>query len=122
MKITQLLSGRNFLYLAIVWTLVVAYLCLMSMQQSEVLVKVPYKDKIVHFTFYFLLFFLWKKGLKVKGLKSQIKIVLVLVMYGIILEVFQEIFTSDRQGDVFDALANTLGAVTSLIFLKFVDK
>ncbi|VXB16513.1 conserved membrane hypothetical protein [Flavobacterium sp. 9AF] len=123
MKITQHLLERKFFYLAITWTAIVAYLCLISISSKSVaLLEVPFKDKIVHFIFYFLLYFFWIKALKKNKIVTQFKIVLILILYGIIIEVLQEIFTSDRQGDFFDVLANSLGALTSFVFLRFVNK
>lgn len=68
------------------------------------------------------MFYLWKKALKLDLNKSQIKLILIIVLYGIIIEVFQAIFTSDREADLYDALANTLGAVVAYVFFKFVNK
>jgi len=122
MKITQHLSERKFLYFAFFWSIFIGYICLITIKKTPVLVSIPFKDKIVHFLFYFILFYLWKKALNVKEIKNQIKIVFVVVLYGIIIEVFQGIFTSDRHADIFDVLANTLGAVSAFVFLRFVNK
>lgn len=84
--------------------------------------SIPFKDKIAHFLFYFIMYYLWKKALKLNSNKSQLKLIFIIVLYGIIIEVFQMIFTSDRQADVLDALANTLGALVAYGFLRFVDK
>lgn len=122
MKITQHLSERKFLYFAFFWSIFIGYICLITIKKTPVLVSIPFKDKIAHFLFYFILFYLWKKALNVKEIKNQIKIVFVVVLYGIIIEVFQGIFTSDRHADIFDVLANTLGAVSAFVFLRFVNK
>ncbi|NHN27479.1 hypothetical protein FIA58_017505 [Flavobacterium jejuense] len=122
MKITQHLSERKFLYFAFFWSIFIGYICLITIKKTPTLVSIPFKDKIAHFSFYFILFYLWKKALNVKEIKSQLKIVLMAVLYGIIIEVLQGIFTSDRHADIFDALANTLGAVSAFVFLRFVNK
>ncbi|MBF02032.1 MAG: hypothetical protein CMP76_01925 [Flavobacterium sp.] len=122
MKITQHLLERKFLYLAVLWSVIILYLCLVSIKGTPSLVSIPNKDKIVHFIFYFVLFYFWKKALNVYEFKRQLKLVLILVVYGIIIEVFQWMFTKDRHADIYDVIANALGAVTALVFLRFVNK
>ena len=122
MKITQHLLERKFLYLAILWSAMILYLCLVSIKGAPSLVSIPYKDKIVHFIFYFVLFYFWKKALNACEFKRQLKLVLILVAYGIIIEVLQWMFTKDRHADIYDVIANALGAVTALVFLRFVNK
>lgn len=120
MKITQHLSERKYFYLAVFWTLFVGFICLISIKKTPLtLVSIPFKDKIAHFSFYFIMFYLWKKALNVYKNINLIKILLMVCLYGIIIEVFQGIFTSDRQADSYDALANTLGAVMAFVFLRF---
>ena len=86
------------------------------------IVHIPFKDKIAHFSFYFIMYYLWEKALDIKGNKKYIKLILIIVLYGIIIEVFQAIFTSDRHADFYDVLANTLGAFVAYVFSKFVSK
>lgn len=46
--------------------------------------------------------------------------VFAMMAFGVIIEVIQEAFTLNRQGDVLDALANSLGAISAAGLLKYV--
>jgi len=65
-------------------------------------------DKIGHWVAYFTLGITWFLYAHLNGKKIYLFFI-VLVAYGIIIEVCQGLFTSNRQFDVFDMVANTLG-------------
>jgi VanZ family protein len=83
-------------------------------------------DKFIHLTFYFLLSVSFQSSLLRNTLinkKEQILITLVLVIsYGLIMEVFQFYFTSDRSAELFDALANTLGCIFGILLYPLLRK
>lgn len=89
--------------------------------------NIPYADKLVHFIFYFVGFvlgFLYIRQLKEYQKKNPRKIKLLaflLIIFGILIEVIQGTLTADRFGDVFDALANTVGVAIGflVIFRRF---
>lgn len=80
-------------------------------------ISIPHFDKLVHFSFYF--------GAAVLGtlfvreamhdspplMATLVYVALGAIIYGIIIEVLQYTLTVDRQGDIFDVVANSLGAV-----------
>ena len=82
-------------------------------------------DKIVHFIFYFITAVLGTLFLReiTKGrnpmVPSIIKATIFAIIYGIVIEVLQEIGTTERSGDVLDAVANTLGAIAGAFFVKY---
>lgn len=88
--------------------------------------ELPFMDKLVHFTFYFMAAVFGilsirerthgKSGMKI----SILMIVIAVVIYGIVIEVVQSKFTVDREGDVFDVMANTLGALLGALAIKLV--
>lgn len=43
-----------------------------------------------------------------------------MIIFGVIIEVVQEAFTLNRQGDALDALANSLGAIAGVGVLNYV--
>lgn len=67
--------------------------------------------------FYFVFVFLWCKAFNAT-IKKSIVIVFVAIVYGIIIEALQDALTTNRVADVYDALTNTLGAVTAALFLR----
>ncbi len=109
------------------WMVLITLLSLISfsgIDTSEI--DFPNRDKLAHFTFYFVAAVLgglflreYTLGTLRIGKTAQI-IFLFCIVYGIIIEFIQDAFTSDREGDVWDALANSLGALTGVLFLKFL--
>ena len=112
-KITKHLSERNFLILAILWTIGVTVASLASLKNMPA-ISIPGNDKTAHFVFYFVFFALWYFGLKrvVKYSRFDLILVLVTLFYGICMEFFQAKLTANRQADPFDVLANALGTLT----------
>lgn len=117
-KITKHLSERNFLILAILWTIGVTVASLASLKNIPA-ISIPGNDKSVHFVFYFVFFVLWYFGLKrvVKYHRFALILVLVTLFYGICMEFFQAKLTANRQADPFDVLANSLGTLTGFFVI-----
>ncbi len=87
---------------------------------------IPHLDKIVHFTFYFgaaisaSLCFREQTGGR-KNLKKVLLLTAVLsIIYGIIIEVLQETLTTYRDGNLYDAIANAIGALFGIIVLWYI--
>ncbi len=122
-KIIKHLSERNFFWLAIIWTVIVTVLSLVSFH-SIPSVKIVGSDKTVHFLFYLVFVILW--GLATNQTYFNRKYVLFVVIsaisYGIIIEVLQSVLTSSRQADFYDVLANTVGAIVGSVILFVVKK
>ncbi|MGB5666904.1 MAG: VanZ family protein [Maribacter sp.] len=83
--------------------------------------NIPYGDKLVHFTFYFVaavfgFLYLSEANNKQKPDNKIMGILLIsLIFFGIIIEVIQEKLTMNRAGDVFDAMANSIGAFCGIV-------
>lgn len=81
-------------------------------------------DKVAHFGVYFILTGLmlwgWHKQSSFAWFKQNafLKILLITFVYGFAVEVLQEMFTADRHFDVYDAVANSTGAVVGVWVLK----
>ena len=120
---------KNTVYkvLFISWMMFVTFFSLFSFSDvGTSSINIPHIDKAVHFTFYFVMvllaFYTKTKG---KGSRSTISkllwyIVLFAVIYGIIIEVLQHVLTTDRHGDPFDALANSIGAFVGMFVIRFL--
>ena len=76
-------------------------------------------DKIVHVLFYFFFTFFWSKAYKNK---KVFLIMLSAVVYGIVIEVLQTTITVTREADLYDMLANSLGAFLAMLVLGFSNK
>ena len=81
-------------------------------------------DKGFHFILHFMFTSLWTLYFYAAAkniTKSKIvKIILSSFLFGVIIELSQEYYTTSRNGDVFDVLSNTLGAFTAGILLYFI--
>ncbi|EKT4552280.1 VanZ family protein [Flavobacterium psychrophilum] len=74
-------------------------------------------DKIVHFTFYLGFVILWYRYLVFKEkvlLSNKIVLVLISITFGIAIEFAQKYFTTTRQADILDVLANSAGALVGI--------
>ncbi|MGB5821253.1 MAG: VanZ family protein [Saonia sp.] len=89
-------------------------------------IEIPHLDKVVHFIFYFMVvilgsLFLWETRRDRLRLVNAVLIALCFaIFYGIIIEVIQSKFTVKREGDLWDIVANSIGALTGTIVIKFI--
>ncbi|WP_265242154.1 VanZ family protein [Muriicola sp. Z0-33] len=87
---------------------------------------IPNKDKAAHFIFYFGALILGCFFLReqTNGTLRRTKAVLIIgisvIIYGIIIEVIQEVFTEYRTADIYDALANCIGALAGAVTIKLL--
>jgi VanZ family protein len=105
-----------------------AYLCLANFK-SLPKIGIGGADKYVHVTLYFVFTTLWSCHLKTRhsiGMVSLIKVVVISIIYGSLIEMAQGAFTTTREPDILDVLANTLGSliavVVILVALQFSSK
>lgn len=89
-------------------------------------VEISFADKIFHFLAYSIFVLLWYLAFyyafRVKKNKALIYAFILAVIFGIIIEILQDTITVSRALDVYDALANTLGALFASIVLWFKNK
>ena len=116
-----LVPKKTILSLAIGWTLLIAVLCLVSFRKLPSL-GVSGGDKYVHVIFHFVFVLFWgfysKISLNEIVISRILKLVVVSVLYGSLIEILQETVTTTRQADIKDVFANFAGAI--LAFLVFI--
>lgn len=125
--IKHLLVPKKALLLAAVgWTVLVTLLCLVSFNE---LPKVGLKsaDKFVHVFFHFVFTMLWILYLKAKDpngdmLRISSRIVFWSVVFGIVIEMGQELLTETRRADFYDLAANFTGAIVAVVVLGVYQK
>lgn len=87
-------------------------------------VQISFADKIFHFLAYSVFVVLWYFAFfytfKLEKTKAILYAFIFAVAFGIIIEVLQDTMTVSRALDVYDALANTLGALLSAIVLWII--
>lgn len=112
------LKKRHYLQILLVWMSVVLYLSLASFR-TRVLSEVPNTDKWVHMTMYgimaFLAFMFFNVNAKSNTLKLYFSFLLPF-LYGMIIEYIQGMPGINRQRDIWDLAANTLGIIVGLTF------
>ncbi|WP_290253450.1 VanZ family protein [Aequorivita aurantiaca] len=82
-------------------------------------------DKVAHSLIYFILVNLWMLYLFIKNnfifSNRWIWIVLLSVLlYGIIIEIFQQLLTTSRSADIMDVAANLVGSVIGIYFFRSI--
>lgn len=118
-----------FKYLpAVLWALVILVLSMMPGKHLPPLLiwgVIP-ADKLGHFAVYFLLeiLMIWpvRRQYGRRQLRSEpgIKTLLTGVVYGVFIEVLQEVFGQNRAFEIGDILANSLGTATGLVGFIYV--
>ena len=122
-KIIKHLSERNFLFFAIIWTLLITVASLVNFNNVPK-VAIPGNDKLVHFLFYLFFVVFWSFALHKNFYFKKYSFIIIVfaIVYGIIIEVLQGVLTSTRQADFYDVLANTAGAIVGSVILFVVKK
>lgn len=117
-------NKKIFLGLAFLWTCIVTVLSLVSIGNVGKSISIPNKDKYVHFTFYFIFVIVWFLFANRTNITKKIKWIVLFsaIGYGILMEIFQGIFTSTRTPDIMDVIANSIGAITGLLFITLILK
>lgn len=86
----------------------------------------PYSDKLLHFSLYLVLsIFLYASLLKNTNYTKKINIIISFIMvvsYGILMEVFQLSFTSTRSAEILDVIANSFGCFVGILIYKYIKK
>ena len=122
-----MLKKYLFTILFISWTGFITLLSLFSFEGDSLpSINIPHLDKLVHFTFYFVFAFLGCLGYReLKSKNTTIKravflSILAAVIYGMVIEVLQGVATADRDPDILDFLANSVGAFLGAYVVKFI--
>ncbi|WP_299164301.1 VanZ family protein [uncultured Eudoraea sp.] len=108
----------------ICWILIITILSLSSFEDIDTEgINIPHLDKLIHFFFYFVAAILGILLIRERT-KGQFKLsraiiitALSVIIYGIIIEVIQDTFTENRSGELYDVLANSLGAFFGAVFI-----
>lgn len=111
------------LFIAVTYSIALVVVSLINLSEMPK-VNLNYGDKIFHFLAYGLLCLLWSIVFSLQNPQSLnkaiIKAIIIATIFGILLEVLQGTLTAHRSLDVYDAIANSLGAITvgSLLWVK----
>ena len=82
-----------------------------------------YKDKVVHASFYFIFTVFWYLFFKGRGIKNmKLRVFLFAVVYGILIEICQGLFTTGSSADIMDVFANTAGSAIAIFTVWLLKK
>lgn len=122
--IKHLLADKRLLLIAIIYSCLITVLFFIP---SQDLPKTQFleADKLVHILVYFVLVNLWLLYLYISNechlQKKRILILLFsILLYGIIIEIFQGLFTVSRSADILDVASNLVGSLLGIYFFKNV--
>lgn len=122
----RLLEGKTLLFIATAYSIAISVLFFMPTGELPE-VSFSAADKLVHGLIYFILINLWAAFFYLKkNLHFNINWVSILffsiLLYGIIIEILQGLFTASRIADIFDVLANLIGSLLGILFFKSIKK
>lgn len=112
--IKNILGSKTLLWLAMLYSIAATSLFFIPTKDIPS-IGFSGLDKIVHICIFFALIFLWllffyKRGNNSLSKKSIFRVFVLILVYGIVVEVFQEILTASRTADPMDVVADLLGA------------
>lgn len=121
----RLLNSTTCFVLALIYTLCLLTVSLIKIKSDNLPVKFEHADKIFHFGAYFGMALLWHlyyfQREKVRKYKPNYKICLLIVGFGIVIEVLQRDLTTYRGFEFLDIVANTSGVILAFILLKILS-
>ncbi len=110
----------------ILWVIVIFFLSTLQIPNvpSVPLFNIPNFDKFVHFTLYSILLTAWSVDYFKCTLKFNKRRFLIIILssisYGLIMEIIQKVVVQNRSGDIFDALANTIGVLVAFLLFRYI--
>ncbi len=109
---------------SILVALIILYLSLTSSHTFDKVsfLDFPFTDKIVHFSMYFGLMsvIILENRNKLHAFRKLILVALIPLSYGILMELFQALFTTTRTASIYDVMFNLSGIVVSAIIWLLV--
>ncbi len=118
----NLLGSRSLLVLAVIYSLGITVLFFLPTADLPT-IQFSAADKLVHISVYFILinlwqFYIYKRNNHSLGMRWVGILLLSTLFYGIIIEIFQHLFTASREADILDVLANLIGSILGILFFK----
>lgn len=112
---------------AILWAIFIYIICTLDFKSSNnhsTIIGIRL-DKIAHFGLFLILSFTlcWGRAQQIKISKRFVILVFILsTVYGLMIEICQHYFTTTRQADIFDWIADSIGAICGIVLYLFVLK
>jgi len=111
-----------------IWFVLVTYLSLVSGRylRSSWLSSIPYQDKVIHMGVYFVAAVLMMYGIGGRGgrtfLTGVVYTLIFCIMWGGMLEYLQDVMSRGRHFEIFDIIANIIGAFLGVVAFSLLLK
>lgn len=119
-----MLKNRKFyFFIALIYTIVLLYFSLGDISGVLPDTNIKFQDKILHFLAYLVLSVLW--GYYTILLKTKNAIIysfLATLIFGVILELVQEVVNPLRDYDILDLLANCIGIMFGTVVVIWYNR
>jgi len=117
------LEHKLFLFLAIFITIIIGWGSLITIGNT-IPSDINISDKAIHLTAYLILTLCWLIACKneFKILNINVYVIFLIFCYGIIIEVLQATVTTNRQFEIKDIVANTIGIVLGFTVFKVLSQ
>lgn len=126
LDIKRLLKVKPLLFIAITYSIVISILFFIpGTDLPKVKIKIYGLDKIIHAVIHFILINVWmlyfyvKKDFQFKA-NWVFQLFLLLLLFGIIVEILQGQPMVSRGSDILDVAANLVGSLLGILFFKIV--
>ncbi len=125
-RIKNLLEPKTLLIVACCYMIIVT-MALLSPTSEIPRVSIKNVDKIIHFGIHFVMVLLWLSYSYLRNSKEFsngliVKTLIVIFIYGIVIEFLQTYLTAARTGDLYDVIANSAGLLAGLITFRTFQK
>ncbi len=117
----------KYLIRNIIWCIIILILCAIPGDTvSSTSINIPYFDKIVHFGMFFMMGVFLCAELRYQTslsyTKTTILTVILVAIYGGIIEVLQHYIFIKRSGDYYDLIADILGGLIAALIFPWLKK
>ena len=114
-----LFKARTSRGITFILTLIAIVGSLLPPKQMEQ-ITFNFSDKLIHCLFYTGLTFFWIKSAEEPSNRKIIKTALLVFLFGLVLEILQETLPIQRDMDIFDLLANSVGILLAIVSEHFL--
>ncbi|SNR56273.1 VanZ family protein [Lutibacter flavus] len=113
------MERKYYFFISIFLTLIIGWGSLAPIGDSMPS-TISISDKAIHILAYFLLTLSWLFSYKKESKKLKVSIIILVIVfiYGIIIEVLQGTVTKNRQPEAYDLLANLTGIILAITVFK----
>lgn len=116
-------NRKFYFFIALIYTIVLLYFSLVDISGVLPDTNIKFQDKILHFLAYLVLSVLW--GYYTILLKTKNAIIysfLATLIFGVILELVQEVVNPLRDYDILDLLANCIGIMFGTVVVIWYNR